>query len=71
MPEPPKPQPPLEIKLQQPPPLQQPESSRASNLNLGIPTIDHPDKLKGMKPGQIFRAPDGSMRIVPPAPDAR
>ncbi len=48
-----------------PAPQQQPDSSRASNLNQGIPTIDHPDKLNGMKPGSLFRAPDGRLKIVP------
>jgi hypothetical protein len=34
-------------------------SARTGNLNQGIPTIHSPDQLKGMKPGSLFRAPDG------------
>jgi hypothetical protein len=48
---------------------QTPESMRADNMNqgvqAGVPMIHSPDQLKGMKPGSLFRAPDGRLKIVP------
>jgi hypothetical protein len=41
------------------------QSSRAGNLNQGIPTIHSRNQLKGMKPGSLFRAPDGKLKVVP------
>jgi len=43
---------------------------RADSMNQGVPMIYSPDQLKGMKPGSLFRAPDGSLKIVPLTADA-
>ena len=41
------------------------QSSHASNMNQGVPMIHSPEQLKGLKPGSLFRAPDGRLKIVP------
>jgi hypothetical protein len=42
-----------------------PQSSGASKMNQGVPMIYSPDQLKGMKPGSLFRAPGGKLKMIP------
>jgi hypothetical protein len=38
---------------------------RPGGQDIGPPILHSEDQLRGMKPGSLFRAPDGSLRIVP------
>jgi hypothetical protein len=42
-----------------------PQSSGASKMNQGVPMIYSPDQLKGMKPGSLFGAPGGKLKMIP------